>query len=222
MGKHKSGNSDDYVRVTWAKSKIREDVDKIVARWIKEGKFLVGGAIAGDRSYGAMFGWGEGASTRDHSSRAIRYSAPGNGLNLKDVVTHRSSASTSNWDPAATKLQDSSPTVSFGWSSPAIPTPPKSNRNSLSAIPSAGMGTMPQTLGPVATTLVEVLAQDQPHLTSANLKPQQISNLGSLSSQGLTTPSDADGYTSSGSKESISKAIHILLYLKLFLNRQSI
>ncbi|KAI5799186.1 hypothetical protein DFH27DRAFT_559915 [Peziza echinospora] len=206
MGKHKSGNSDDYVRVTWAKSKIREDVDKIVARWIKEGRFLVGGAIAGDRSYGAMFGWGEGASTRDHPSRAIRYSAPGSGLNLKDVVTHRTSASTSNWDPAATnKPQDSSPTVSFGWSSPVIPTPPKSNRNSLSAIQPPGLGAMPSTLGPVATAPLEVLVQDHPHSTSANMKHSNTPNLGSLSRQGHATPGDAYGYASSGSKPSISE-----------------
>ncbi|KAF8442601.1 hypothetical protein BGX38DRAFT_775023 [Terfezia claveryi] len=78
VGKHNSGDGDDYVRVTWSKSKVRADVCNIVNRWVKEGRFSVSDAIGGSRSYGAIFGWGDGANTtsKDSGQKGNRSSAP--------------------------------------------------------------------------------------------------------------------------------------------------
>ncbi|KAF8468165.1 hypothetical protein BDZ91DRAFT_722021 [Kalaharituber pfeilii] len=124
LGKHKSGNSDDYVRVTWAKSRTKQEVTEIVSRWMKEGRFSVPGAITGDQGYGAMFGWGDGsnAPSRESTQKLNRNSVPV-GLALRGArentkSKHKPSISISSWDPLADKtLHDSAPVVDFGWGS---------------------------------------------------------------------------------------------------------
>lgn len=121
MGKHTSGDGDDYVRVTWSKSRIRSHVIEIVNRWIREGRFSVADSIGGDRGYGAMFGWGDG-STKTTNDRQSRNSVPV-GLSLRGYregpkIAHKASVSISSWDPLASgKTKDATPVADFGWGS---------------------------------------------------------------------------------------------------------
>lgn len=124
IGKHNSGDSDDYVRVTWSKSKVRADVCDIIDHWVKEGRFVVSDAIGGDRSYGAMFGWGDGANTtaKDSGQKGSRFSAPIGqalrGYKEGSKSNHKASISISSWDPLVSKTSiDASTVVDFGWGS---------------------------------------------------------------------------------------------------------
>ena len=122
VGKHNSGG-DDYIRVAWPKSKVRADVCEIVNRWIREGRFSVNGAMGGERSYGPMFGWGEGAgpTQQNSDSKASRLSLPpGVGLRGRETQQgyHKSSASVPSWDlQVPDKSKDASTVVNFGWGS---------------------------------------------------------------------------------------------------------
>lgn len=122
VGKHNS-SGDDYIRVAWPKSKVRADVCEIVNRWIREGRFSVNGAMGGERSYGPMFGWGEGAgpTQQNSDSKGSRLSLPpGVGLRGRETQQgyHKSSASVPSWDlQVPDKPKDASTVVNFGWGS---------------------------------------------------------------------------------------------------------
>ncbi|KAG4439114.1 hypothetical protein IFR05_005401 [Cadophora sp. M221] len=59
MRKHNSGNDENYVRVNWKPSTIRNDTLKIVSRWIEEDR-ISGRVVLGGGSKGStVFGWND-------------------------------------------------------------------------------------------------------------------------------------------------------------------
>ncbi|KAH7371852.1 hypothetical protein BKA64DRAFT_689627 [Cadophora sp. MPI-SDFR-AT-0126] len=59
MRKHNSGNDENYVRVGWKPSTIRDDTLKIVSRWIEEDR-ISGRVVLGGGSKGStVFGWND-------------------------------------------------------------------------------------------------------------------------------------------------------------------
>ena len=56
MRKHNSGDEDNYVRIAWSQSQIREQTLKTVARWLEEdrlsGRVILGGGSKGSSSFG--------------------------------------------------------------------------------------------------------------------------------------------------------------------------
>jgi hypothetical protein len=59
LRKHNSGNDENYVRVTWPHSQVRQQTLKIVARWMEEdrisGRVVLGGGTKGS----SIFGWND-------------------------------------------------------------------------------------------------------------------------------------------------------------------
>ncbi|PQE24680.1 hypothetical protein CJF32_00006957 [Rutstroemia sp. NJR-2017a WRK4] len=59
MRKHNAGDDENYVRITWAQSTVKQDTQKIVARWMEEdrnnGHVVLGGTSKG----GSVFGWND-------------------------------------------------------------------------------------------------------------------------------------------------------------------
>ena len=59
MRKYNTGDDENYVRVTWSKSKFRDETLKIVARWMEEDR-LSGRVVLGGGSKGSsVFGWND-------------------------------------------------------------------------------------------------------------------------------------------------------------------
>ncbi|KAH7323866.1 hypothetical protein BKA65DRAFT_511614 [Rhexocercosporidium sp. MPI-PUGE-AT-0058] len=59
MRKHNSGNDENYVRIGWKPSTIRDDTLKIVSRWIEEDR-ISGRVVLGGGSKGStVFGWND-------------------------------------------------------------------------------------------------------------------------------------------------------------------
>ncbi|RPA87123.1 hypothetical protein BJ508DRAFT_372226 [Ascobolus immersus RN42] len=65
LREHMYGSS-DYVRVSWAKSHIKTDVTKIVAKWITENRN--GNSLDNTSSPRTMFGWGDPATKSSKST----------------------------------------------------------------------------------------------------------------------------------------------------------
>lgn len=194
MGKHNSGDGDDYVRVTWSKSKVRADVCDIVNRWVKEGRFSVSDAIGGGRSYGAIFGWGDGANTssKDLGQKGNRSSAPTvfglAGYKGGTRSTHKASISISSWDPLAPGKPDISSMVDFGWGSPKGSKPetettatenttsPKKEQILPSVLLSTSSNsTSPETTYALKDLVVSTVMKPEPQTFKASIEPGQPS-----------------------------------------------
>lgn len=66
MRKHDMGDDDNYRRVTWADSKVREDATKIVRRWTEEDTYTGRPAIGGGSMVkGGGFNWDAKTDTRE-------------------------------------------------------------------------------------------------------------------------------------------------------------
>jgi hypothetical protein len=63
MRKHESGDDENYVRVNWVKSQVREETLKVVARWIEEDRISGRVVLGGGSKAGSMFGWNDSKST---------------------------------------------------------------------------------------------------------------------------------------------------------------
>jgi hypothetical protein len=59
MRKYNTGDDDNYVRIDWAHSKVREDTLRVVERWMEEDRIAGGVMFGGKDKLGAMFGWGK-------------------------------------------------------------------------------------------------------------------------------------------------------------------
>lgn len=126
--KDKSGD-DDYVRVTWVGSKIQEDVNKIVSRWMAEDKSSGGGvALGGSQRLGAMFGWGEGVEPVERKTLPVQWNTVNTHSRHSSLVVGKTTGqgltkppfdiSTTKTSPAESQTAPSSPLVaSFGWDS---------------------------------------------------------------------------------------------------------
>ncbi|KAI5839589.1 hypothetical protein DFP73DRAFT_518632 [Morchella snyderi] len=145
--KDKSGD-DDYVRVTWVGSKIQEDVNKIVSRWMVEDKSSGGGvALGGSQRLGAMFGWGEGVEPVEKKTLPVRWNTVNTHSRHSSLVVGKTTGqgltkppfdiSTTKTSPPESQTAPSSPLVaSFGWNSfdnsqPIIESQPNSSSNSV-------------------------------------------------------------------------------------------
>jgi hypothetical protein len=62
MRKHESGDDENYVRINWAKSNVREETLKIVARWIEEDRISGRVVLGGGSKAGSIFGWNDSKS----------------------------------------------------------------------------------------------------------------------------------------------------------------
>ncbi|KAH8656506.1 hypothetical protein BGZ60DRAFT_341701, partial [Tricladium varicosporioides] len=62
MRKHNTGDDENYVRVNWAKSVVRTDTLKIVARWIEEDRISGRVVLGGGSKAGSIFGWNDAKS----------------------------------------------------------------------------------------------------------------------------------------------------------------
>lgn len=190
VGKHNSGDGDDYVRVTWSKSKVRADVCDIVNRWVKEGRFSVSDAIGEGRSYGAIFGWGDGANTtsKDSGQKGNRSSAPTvlglAGYKCGTKSTHKASISISSWDPLAPGKSDISSVADFGWGSPKESKPETAaTKNTTSpkkeqTLPSVLLSTSSNSISPETPVALKDLAvstimKAEPQAPKASMEPGQ-------------------------------------------------
>jgi len=204
VGKHNSGGGDDYVRVTWSRSKIRADVCDIVNRWVKEGRFSVSDAMGGGRSYGAMFGWGDGASisSKDSGQKGSRSSAPmGLGLvGYKEGTksTHKASVSISNWDPLASDKSGTSQVVDFGWGSPKVSkqemtttknmaSPKKEQILPSALLPTPSHSTSPETTNALA---VDTPTKPGPQALNASTVPVQPLRIGAVAPGSIIPETD--------------------------------
>lgn len=59
LRQHNSGDDDNYVRVTWAQSKIREETLKIAAKWMEQDRISGRVVLGGDSKDGTLFGWND-------------------------------------------------------------------------------------------------------------------------------------------------------------------
>ena len=59
MLKHNSGDDENYVRVAWARSTMRDDTLKIVARWMEEDRLSGQVVLGGGGRTSTLFGWGD-------------------------------------------------------------------------------------------------------------------------------------------------------------------
>ena len=59
MRKHDSGDDDNYVRVTWRQSQVREQTLKTVARWMEEDRISGRVVLGGGRKGSSIFGWND-------------------------------------------------------------------------------------------------------------------------------------------------------------------
>jgi hypothetical protein len=62
MRQHESGADDNYVRVNWAKSQVRDETLKVVARWIEEDRISGRVVLGGGSKAGSIFGWNDSKS----------------------------------------------------------------------------------------------------------------------------------------------------------------
>jgi len=63
MRKHNTGDDDNYVRINWANSSIRDETLKVVSRWMMEDRVRGGISFGGSNKLGGLFGWGQPAET---------------------------------------------------------------------------------------------------------------------------------------------------------------
>ena len=59
MRKHNTGDDENYVRVNWAQSQVREDTLKIVARWMEEDRISGQVVLGGGGKTSSIFGWND-------------------------------------------------------------------------------------------------------------------------------------------------------------------
>ncbi|RPB03487.1 hypothetical protein L873DRAFT_1669652 [Choiromyces venosus 120613-1] len=142
--RNRSGD-DDYVRVMWVGSKVQENVNKIVEKWITDDRNSGGGGLmGGGKRVSAMFGWGDSTS-KISDQKPISLSRatpqlPSGGHSRKASGSGSVSTSTQNPSskPASFGISSSSESVgggsvsspratSFGWSS----TQPQSSPSSV-------------------------------------------------------------------------------------------
>ncbi|QSZ34009.1 hypothetical protein DSL72_005589 [Monilinia vaccinii-corymbosi] len=59
MRKHNTGDDENYVRISWAQSQIKQDSQKIVVRWMEEGRDNGHVGLGGTGKDGSHFGWND-------------------------------------------------------------------------------------------------------------------------------------------------------------------
>ncbi|PSR81248.1 hypothetical protein BD289DRAFT_44106 [Coniella lustricola] len=191
LRKHDLGDDDRYRRVTWVGSKVREDVSKIVRRWMTDGPYA-GRTATGGRSMakGGAFNW----NAKDSPSEPISFDeifgkrksaqlpkpetlAPHRPLSLQVEPSPHTHSRTDSVgvkslpprSPLSIPMPPAAP--AFGWSSgtagsltPASPRPPSEHRQSLE------YGSTFST-GLASPGVPEPDKREHPHLTPPTMAP---------------------------------------------------
>ncbi|KAF9763022.1 hypothetical protein IL306_003268 [Fusarium sp. DS 682] len=134
MRKHNLGDDENYVRVGWGNSQVRERAIRIVRRWMEEDS-ITGRVVLGRRGGAAgakIFNWDS--------------SAPSTEFSISELLARKNH---SRQTSAASKGTVASPTAAaFGWSSNPIPSPtvaapPSAPRTSTTSDPRSSVETSP-------------------------------------------------------------------------------
>ncbi|KAJ8071171.1 hypothetical protein OCU04_001510 [Sclerotinia nivalis] len=59
MRKYNTGDDENYVRISWAQSQVKQDTQKIVARWMEEDRNSGHVSLGGTGKGGSLFGWND-------------------------------------------------------------------------------------------------------------------------------------------------------------------
>jgi hypothetical protein len=152
LRQHNSGDDDNYVRVTWAQSKIREETLKIAAKWMEQDRISGRVVLGGDSKDGTLFGWNDPKAApvplatafaekkgkkKPHAAAMVEAApeAPREwptGLvkarpssKTRSPSQHRRRSSTKTSRPLEdTKKSVQLPVANFSWNSESQPTPP--------------------------------------------------------------------------------------------------
>lgn len=166
MLKHDNGDDENYVRISWPKSTVRDDTLKIVARWMEEDRLSGHVVLGGGGKTSTLFGWGDSKApavslasafaSRDikkaQRSSIIQPTAP----DMTDSTSPRSS-SRQIPEKAPSISEEPKPTppvVSFGWNS----VPDTVSHRDVQISTSPGLPTTipklpaPQTISPTRTS----------------------------------------------------------------------
>ncbi|KAI9744204.1 MAG: hypothetical protein M1818_002356 [Claussenomyces sp. TS43310] len=139
MRKYNTGNDENYVRIKWSNSNIRDETLKVVAGWMEE-DHIVGGVVLGSGSrLGSLFGWREhktgpsivsaAAATELLRSRSRRQRSQDGSMDIgrSSIVTKEASKAKDETPkpPTSTKTADpesrsiTSPTFNWSTSKPS-------------------------------------------------------------------------------------------------------
>lgn len=161
MRKHNMGDDENYVRVGWQNSQVREQSIRIVRRWMEEDS-ITGRVVLGRRGGAAgakIFNWDSAAPTTEVSISEL--------LARKNHSRHTSVAS---------KGTVASPTAAaFGWGSEPVPSstaaaPPSAPRTSNVSEPSSAA----EISSPVEATKISPVSATRPPPISLPAKPPTI------------------------------------------------
>ncbi|KAM0240575.1 hypothetical protein ACHAPO_002476 [Fusarium lateritium] len=169
MRKHNMGDDENYVRVGWNNSHVREQSIRIVRRWMEEDS-ITGRVVLGRRGGAAgakIFNWDS--------------SAPSTEISISELLARKNH---SRQDSAASKGTVASPTaVSFGWghapiSSPtAAAAPSSAPRTSNVSEPESASTAEPSPVEPTKTSPVSKMrpppldSPPKPHITEEPPSP---------------------------------------------------
>ncbi|PCD41616.1 hypothetical protein AU210_004163 [Fusarium oxysporum f. sp. radicis-cucumerinum] len=166
MRKHNLGDDENYVRVGWGNSQVREQAIRIVRRWMEEDS-ITGRVVLGRRGGAAgakIFNWDS--------------SAPSTEISISELLARKNHSRQAS---AASKGTAASPTAAaFGWGSNPIPSPtvaaPSSApRTSTTSEPRSSVETSPveaTKTSPVSKTKAPPLASPpRPRITEEPPSP---------------------------------------------------
>ncbi|CAD6443439.1 edc3f25d-fd62-424b-906a-97614a550504-CDS [Sclerotinia trifoliorum] len=153
MRKYNTGDDENYVRISWAQSKVKLDTQKIVARWMEEDRNSGHVSLGGTGKGGSLFGWNDPnappvplATVLGSKRKSLKLGAKHEAKELvevpkklaRDRSRSKSRSSSKPRENSSTKSMDSgidvkappqSPAVQFGWnSSPTAQTASTSDR----------------------------------------------------------------------------------------------
>jgi hypothetical protein len=166
MRKHNLGDDENYVRVGWGNSHVREQAIGIVRRWMEEDS-ITGRVVLGRRGGAAgakIFNWDS--------------SAPSTEISISELLARKNH---SRQTSAASKGTVASPTAAaFGWGSnpvpsPTVAAPPSAPRTSTTSAPRSSVETSPveaTKTSPVSKTRAPPLASPpRPRITEEPPSP---------------------------------------------------
>ncbi|KAF5025964.1 hypothetical protein F66182_1932 [Fusarium sp. NRRL 66182] len=163
--KHNLGDDENYVRIGWGSSQVREKSIRIVRRWMEEDS-ITGRVVLGRRGGAAgakIFNWDS--------------SAPSTEISISELLARKSH---SRQTSANSKATAASPTAAaFGWNSNHIPSPtaaipPPAPRTSTSSEQTTTVESSPvenTTTSPVAATRPSIAAPPKPTITAEPPSP---------------------------------------------------
>ncbi|APA05884.1 hypothetical protein SS1G_01728 [Sclerotinia sclerotiorum 1980 UF-70] len=152
MRKYNTGDNENYVRISWAQSQVKQDTQKIVARWMEEDRNSGHVTLGGTGKGGSLFGWNDPnappvplATVLGSKRKSVKLGAKNEAKELVEVPKRlardrsrsKSRSSSKPREHSSTKSVESgidvkappqSPAVQFGWnSSPKTQTASTSN-----------------------------------------------------------------------------------------------